>query len=205
MTRVPLVLALLVALGLNLLARQAPRTDPNAPAAPHAFRPLSTAARFGDLDRIGALLDAGGDPNLRDAGGNRWVPLMHAVHKHQTAAARLLLQRGALADGPAGLTLTPLQMAVASGQTDVVRLLLDHGADPRRRTPDGASLLTLAVSGGALTDIDEPLLGTCHPDTVQLLKSRAPDLAIDHSLRGRTARFFAWLNGCRAVLATVGG
>jgi ankyrin repeat protein len=206
MTRLPMIFGLLILLvGFNLAvgARQSVGPDPNAPDV-DGFRPMANAARLGDLDRLAALFDAGGNPNLRDAGGNGWVPLMHAAHKHQTAAVRLLLDRGALADGPAGLSLTPLMMAVASGQTDVARLLLDHGADPRRRTADGASLLTLAVSGGALTDIDEPLLGGCHPDPVRLLKTRAPDLAVDRSLRGRVARFFAWLNGCSAVLTTAG-
>ena len=89
-------------------------------------------------------------------------------------------------------------MAVASGQTDVARLLLDRGADPRRPAPGGASLLTIAVSGGALTDIDEPLLGGCHPETVGLVQRRASDLVIDRSWRGRLARFLAWLNGCEA-------
>lgn len=177
----------------ELLARGA---DLHAAPGPDGFRPLALAARAGALKLMAALLDAGADPNLRDASGNRWVPLMHAVHKHQTGSVRLLLQRGALADGPPQLRLTPLMMAVASGQTDVARLLLDRGANPRRPAPDGASLLTIAVSGGALTDIDEPLLGGCHPETVRLVQERAPDLVIDRSLRGRVARFFAWLNGC---------
>lgn len=152
---------------------------------------------------MNALLDAGADPNLRDLGGNHWNPLMHAVHKHQTAAVRLLLERGGKPDGADASRLTPLMMAIASGQTDVVRLLLDRGADPRRRTSDGASLLTVGVSGGALTDIDEPLLGNCHTDTVQLLRERAPDLTVDDSFRGRIALFFAWLNGCKEVRAIV--
>ena len=76
-------------------------------------------------------------------------------------------------DGPPELTFTPLMMAVASGQTQSVERLLERGADPRRTAPDGVTLLTLAVSGGALTDIDEPLLGACHTDTVKLLSTVA--------------------------------
>ena len=129
--------------------------------------------------------------------GNHWVPLMHAVHKHRTAAVKLLLDHGANAAGPRGRALTPLDMAVGSGQTAVARLLLDRGADPYRRGPGNLSLLTLATAGGALTDIDEPLLGQCHPEMIALLKERAPALTIDTGLRGHVAMFFAWLNGCR--------
>src|SRR5215467_3144400 len=89
--------------------------DPNAPEPTRGLRPLSGAARTGALNLMTALIDAGADPNLRDAGGNYWVPLMHAVHKHQSAAVRLLLDRGALPDGPPPLSFTPLMMSVASG------------------------------------------------------------------------------------------
>jgi ankyrin repeat protein len=192
---VPL-LRLIVFSAATLVAMAARVDDP-------PFTALAIAARTGDLGRMSALLDAGADPNRRDPGGNRWVALMHAVHKHQLAAASLLLDRGALPDGPAGLRLTPLMMAVGSGQTDLARLLIDRGANLRRPTPSGATLLTLAVSGGALTDIDEPLLGACHADTVRLIRMRAPDMTVDHSWRGRVALFFSWLNGCSDVQVAV--
>jgi ankyrin repeat protein len=165
--------------------------------------PVSRAARSGDLPTMWALVTAGVDPNVRDEGGNRWVPLMHAVHKHRTSAVRFLLEHGARPDGPPGLRITPLMMAAASGQTDVVGLLLDRGANPHTRLPGGGTLLDLAVSGGALTDIDEPLLGACHTATVRLLLARAPDLRVTGTLRGRLSLFFARLNGCREVLDLV--
>lgn len=186
-----------------LSALLAAGTDPNTPDGPRGVRPISTAARLGRIDAMTALLAAGADPNLRDAAGNRWVPLMHAVHKHRTASVRFLLEHGARPDGPAALRVTPLMMAAASGQTDVVALLLDRGANPRATLPGGGTLLDLAVSGGALTDIDEPLLGDCHPATVRLLVARAPDLRVSRSLRGRLSLFFARLNGCGEVLELV--
>jgi ankyrin repeat protein len=164
----------------------------------HGFQAMSTAARVSDIAGMTRLLAAGADPNVPDAGGNRWVPLMHAVHKRQTEAVRWLLDHGARADGPAGSSFTPLMMAVGSGQAEATRLLLARGADPRRRTPSGGNLLTLAVSGGAMTDIDEPLLGGCHPETVRIIRAAAPDLRVDANWLGRMARLFAWLNGCRA-------
>ncbi len=178
-------------------------TDPNTPDGPRGFRPIASAARLGQIDAMAILLAAGADPNLRDAGGNRWVPLMHAVHKHQTSSVVFLLERGALADGPAGLRVTPLMMAVASGQTDVVGLLLDRGANPYKQPLGQGTLLDLAVSGGALTDIDEPLLGACHTGTVRLLRARAPELRVSGTWRGRVASFFARLNACEQVLDLV--
>ena len=177
--------------------------SPNTPDGPRRSRPLATASRQSRLDVMTVLLTAGADPNLRDAGGNLWVPLMHAIHKHQPEAVRFLLEHGAQPDGPPELTFTPLMMAVASGQTESVSMLLDRGANPRRVAPDGVTLLTLAVSGGALTDIDEPLLGACHTETVKLLRTRVPDLGLDRSWRGQLATFFARLNGCRDVLRLV--
>jgi ankyrin repeat protein len=157
---------------------------------------MSLAARSAQLRVMETLIGGGADPNLPDSGGNRWVPLHHAVHKRQDAAVTWLLDHGARPDGPDGVRLTPLMMAVASGQTDVARALLAHGADPHRRTPGGGSLLALAVSGGAFSDLDEPLLGACHPDTVLLMRSAAPDLALGGSWTDRTALAFARLNGC---------
>jgi hypothetical protein len=176
---------------------------PDSPDGPRGFRPLATAARASHLDVMNALLDAGAGIDLRDAGGNRWIPLMHAVHKHQTAAVRLLLERGARPDGPDGLRLTPLMMAAASGQTDVVRLLLDRGADPRRLAPDGATILALAATGGAFTDIDEPLLGRCHGATVRLIRERIPDLGLGSAWRARAAMLIAWWQGCDETLAAM--
>ena len=177
--------------------------DPNAADGPRRSRALANAARVGRLDTMAVLLAAGADPDLADVGGNRWIPLMHALHKHRTASVRFLLEHGARADGPDGLTLTPLMMAAATGQIDAVRLLLDRGANPRRPLPEGGSILDLAVSGGALTDIDEPLLGACHLETVQLLVERAPDLRMSRTWRARLAGLFARMNGCQAALDIV--
>jgi ankyrin repeat protein len=176
--------------------------DPNRADGVRGMRLLSLAARASNVPAMEALVAAGADPNLRDEAGNRWVPLMHAIHKHRVEPVQFLLQHGAQADGPDGLPMTPLMMAVAAGETQSVRLLLDHGASAQRRLPDGSSIMTLALSGGALTDIDEPILGECHFETVRLLKERAPDARAETgTLRGRVARLFARLNGCGEAIA----
>jgi len=55
--------------------------------------PLAWATRRGDPGIVAAVLDAGGDPDERDGGGN--TPLHQAVYFGRDAAARLLMARGA--------------------------------------------------------------------------------------------------------------
>lgn len=163
---------------------------------------LMAAARTGALDAMRVLLDAGADPNARDH-ANGWTPLLHAIHKRQAAAVRLLLERGADPNTRTDSE-TALMMAAADSDPAMVELLLRHGADARARGRGGATALSIAVSGGALTDIDRPLLGGCHPDTVRVLREHDPDLDLPNSVAGRQALWWANLHDCRAVLALLG-
>ena len=55
--------------------------------------PLAWATMQGDPRIVAAVIDAGGDPNERDGGGN--TPLHQAASFGRDAAARLLIERGA--------------------------------------------------------------------------------------------------------------
>lgn len=156
--------------------------------------PLSVAARRGDLASMRTLLDAGADPNEASGGGTRWPPLLHAVHNQQLEAARLLLDRGADADsaGPRGYT--ALMMAASAHDAGMVTLLLDYGADPHRVGPGGMTALGEAVTGGALSDVDRPLLGACNPETVRILLERAPGLTVPGGAAGHEAQFWVRLH-----------
>jgi ankyrin repeat protein len=217
---------LLIGLGTALLASTACRQGPTLPLALVAARnavgtvrqllaeghrpdeldagltPLMWAARQGALGAMAALLDAGADPNARD-GRNGWTPLLHAIHRRQPAAVRLLLERGA---DPNARTdaLTPLMMAAADPDPDTVSLLLDRGADPTARGYGGATALSQAVSGGALSDIDRPLLGGCRTAIVRTLLAHHPSLAVPDTVAGRHALWWAKLHGCQDVLKMLG-
>jgi ankyrin repeat protein len=157
--------------------------------------PLAGPARRGDLATLQRLIAAGADPNMLDPGGNRWTPLLHAIHKRQLPAVDLLLRSGAdpkLAPGD----LEPLLMAVGTGNADIVRRLLAAGADPRA-DPD---IIVTAVSGGALSDLDNPLLGRCNTEVVKALKQRAPGLRVPNGPRGHLAMMFARWNNCEEVV-----
>src|SRR5262249_34553941 len=151
--------------------------------------PLMWASRGGALDAMRALLDGGADPDARD-GRHGWTPLLHAIHKQQVDAVRLLLERGADPDLPARL-ITPLMMAAAEPDPAIVTLLLAHGADPAVRGSGGSTALTIAVSGGAFSDIDRPLFGGCHPATVRALKEHDPRLDLPDTIAGWNALWWA--------------
>lgn len=100
----------------------------SADTSADGWPPLIWAARAGRVEVMTLLLDAGADPNRPDP-RQGWTPLMHALHKQQGAAARLLLARGADGARGAGGT-SPIEMAaldrplLGSCHTETVRLLL---------------------------------------------------------------------------------
>jgi uncharacterized protein len=161
---------------------------------PDSLTPLARAARTGDIATIRALTAAGADINAPDAGANHWTALLHAIHKGQRASVDALIAAGA--DANRG-TPSPLMMAAGNGQADIVERLLASGANPR---VDADVLFATAVSGGALTDVDNPLLGKCHTDVVRTLLKHAPDLRLRSDVRGRLALWFARFNHCTEVM-----
>jgi hypothetical protein len=167
--------------------------------APGRLSPLAGPARDGDLVMLQRLIAAGVNPDVTDPGGNHWTPLLHAIHKEQPAAVDLLLHAGA-DPRRAASGLQPLLMAVGTGNAPIVRRLLEGGADPRS---DDTIFLT-AVSGGALSDLDNPLLGRCNIEVVKALLKRAPDLRLRPGPRTRIALAFAWFNHCGAELQSAG-
>jgi ankyrin repeat protein len=162
---------------------------------PGVLSPLAGPARTGDIATLQRLITAGANPNVTDSGANHWTPLLHAIHKGQPAAVDLLLRSGADPKLAAG-GLDPLLMAVGTGYAPIVRRLLEAGADPRS---DERIILT-AVSGGALSDLDSPLLGRCNTDVVKALQQKVPDLRIPSGRRGHLAMLFARLNHCGDVI-----
>ena len=185
---------------VQTLLRQ--RHDPNERDR-YGLTPLMWAARAGAVDAMTALLDAGADPNAR-GGANDWTPLLHAIHKGRAAAVRLLLDRGVDPEPTRGDAHTARhgRRRSRSGHRPAA-------AGPRRRRPrrgiGGSTALTVAVSGGALTDLDRPIFGGCHPDTVRALLAHDPTLRLPDTIAGREALWWARFHGCAEVLSLVGG
>jgi ankyrin repeat protein len=168
-----------------------------ADTAADGWTPLIWASRAGRVEVMTLLLDARADPNRADT-RQGWTPLMHALHKQQGGAARLLLSRGADGARGAGGT-SPLEMAALDNDVGLLRAVLTS-------KPSRAQLVRafdLAVSGGALADVDRPLLGACHTESVTLL------LATDGSLARAAADtlgsplWWARRQGCEEVITQV--
>lgn len=219
---------LLLGMGTSLLASSACSTPPKGPLASAAITnaadvvrrllaaghppdesgddgitPLMWAARYGATQSMAVLLDAGADANARDK-NNEWTPLLHAVHKQRPQAVRLLLERGADANAAAPRGVTPLLMAAVDTEPSTVQALLEYGANPRAQGPGGTTPLTQAVSGGAMSDIDRPLLGGCRRATVNALMTHDPTLRVARTAAGLQAIWWARFHGCAEVLQLIG-
>jgi ankyrin repeat protein len=183
----------------RLLADGHPPDD----AEEDGITPVMWAARYGAIRAMAVLLDSGADPNARDK-HNGWTPLLHAVHKQRPLAVRLLLERGADANTASPDGVTPLLMAADDPDPWTVKTLLEYGANPRTEGPGGATPLTQAVSGGAMTDLDRPLLGGCRRATVGALMAHDPTLRVARNAAGLQAIWWARFHGCEEVLQLIG-
>lgn len=87
--------------------------------------PLHSAVAQGSPESVRALLDAGADPNARQAGG--FTPLLVAAAKGQSELVSLLLERGADPNGASDTGATPLALARARKHAAVAALLEAKG------------------------------------------------------------------------------
>jgi ankyrin repeat protein len=114
---------------------------------------ISTAAWFGDLNRVRQLCDQ--DPSLANRPSDyvtyyacSGTPLRNAAAGGHIEIVRLLLARGADPNLPEE-GIAPrghaLHSAVCRGHVEIVKLLLEHGADPNVEIESSADTLTMAI------------------------------------------------------------
>ena len=107
----------------SLLARGAEVNIPSQNAM--KVCPLHSAAAQSDpavaLALTRRLLEAGADPNVRQAGG--WTPLHEAARRGHAEMVGVLLGAGAQATAHNDEGTSPLDVARAGGHTEVIRLL----------------------------------------------------------------------------------
>jgi ankyrin repeat protein len=138
--------------------------------------PLMEAALYGDVQLLRTMLDAGGDPNLRNH--RAASALMWAVD--DIAKVKLLLDRGANLNDTSDFGATALVLGAGSkNSAPLVKLLLDRGAEPTqpalnlaaRANPESLRLLLARIpdKGGAAAQAAlrarcDECLGILHPD-----------------------------------------
>jgi ankyrin repeat protein len=108
------------------------------------------AVGAGDLAKVKASLDAGASVHAH--GDDNITAILFAADHGLTDLAAVLLQAGALPDGPAPNGATPLMLAVGRHNVALARLLLEAGADPDffpRGSKDRATPLMFAAFNGA--------------------------------------------------------
>jgi ankyrin repeat protein len=143
----------------------------------HGATPLSCAAEFGRAEVLGALLDAGAEPNETNDNSRRF-PLHNCAQYGNVAAAEVLIGRGADPTKEQRSGLTPMHIAAQFGRLDVIKYLL------RASRERGLALGTRATStSGGCTPL---MLATRygHDESVAELIGDAADSAAAEVNRG---------------------
>jgi uncharacterized protein len=113
---------------------------------------IFAAAVQGDVAGLETLLE-GNRALVSALSTDGWTPLHLAAHFGRTEAARLLLNKGAVANSRSANALQnmPLHAAAAGRAAGVAKLLIDHGANVNARQHGGWTALHAAAQNG---DID---------------------------------------------------
>ncbi|WFD20194.1 protein S-acyltransferase [Malassezia caprae] len=109
-------------------------------------------SQHGDLERLHAWIEGGGDVNICDPEGI--TPLHWAAINGHVACCRMLLERGADVHAIGGaLRASPLHWCARNGHTQVLTLLLEHGANPLAKDGQGFHCLHLATQSSLVMAI----------------------------------------------------
>jgi ankyrin repeat protein len=136
---------------VQLLATEAPQAamltlvsklkNPNASIRHYGLTPLMAAARYGHIDVMDALLDAGASLEVKDGEGA--TALSYACLGDSVGAVRILMNRGANIHVRDIYGYTPLFLA--AGKPQMVARLLAAGADVNAVDNEGDGPLVMAI------------------------------------------------------------
>src|SRR5215475_11053666 len=118
-------------------------------------RPLSHAARFGNLEMVDLLLAHGAPIDARNLAGA--TALYFAAERSRVPVVQRLLERGANVQLTGRSGITPVAAAAYAGSDAIVEALLAHGADERVPDDTGKPPIVYAAARARL-DIVKRLL-----------------------------------------------
>ncbi len=108
---------------------------------------FSIIVAAGDSESARLFIDAGYDPDMKDARGNPLLTI--AVRSQFPEIVGILLEAGADVNRLSGdRGYSPLMDAAQKGDLAIVEILLSHGADPNIRSRDGQTALILSAGRG---------------------------------------------------------
>ena len=129
-----------------LIATAQNASGPSGPPSVRRVPPLTLAVLKRDLTRIRQLLDAGADPNEKDAQGiSAW---MWAINFHENDALTLLLDKIPAIPGTDVAGRRRLAMAASLNNLVAARALLSKGVPVDSPAIDGATPLLIAAASG---------------------------------------------------------
>jgi hypothetical protein len=108
---------------------------------------LMHAARWGHVETVQALLNAGANPDVQSE-TEGFSALWKAASVNEYVVVQLLIAAGADPDGQSGFGDTPLNYAVREHHLETVQILLSGGADTDIQNSLGQTPLISAVSQG---------------------------------------------------------
>jgi len=142
----------------------------NSPAGSRGTTPLHSAIKGGQLEAAKVLLDHGADIEADVFSEGR--PLQLAVEMRDRAMVRLLLERGANADGK-GRTQDAPPIVKARNDPEMLKLLIEHGASVDGCDRFGGTPLIYAAASGNLR-------------MVKMLLDEGASIDVQGSFRGGT-------------------
>jgi ankyrin repeat protein len=115
--------------------------------------PLVEAARSGDNETLGELLQKGANVNAAEGDGS--TALHWASYRDDLASASILLRAGAKVNAANDLGATPLWAASQNGSEAMVRRLLEAGANPNLALMSGETPVMVAARAGAAGVVEQ--------------------------------------------------
>ena len=124
--------------------------------------PLIEAAKGGDWEAVGVLLEQGADVTATAPDGA--TALHWASYWDDVETAQLLIRAGADISAANDLGATPLWIASLNGSASMVRALLEAGADPNASLLSGESPTMTAARAGSPRVVEQLLAAGADPN-----------------------------------------